>query len=156
MVKFQDYKDILELLKEKKARFLIIGGFAVNFYSRAKLTEDLDIWVESSPENARLIFEALSEFGYGNLNINESDFVKSDNVIHLGFPPVRIDFLTTVEGFEFNEAYKRRKRGYLFGIQNIPFISFDDLVKNKKLTGRPKDKFDVWWLKEYTNLNKRK
>jgi hypothetical protein len=154
MAKFQDYKDILKLLKEKKAKFLIIAGFAVNFYSRMKLTEDLDIWVESSPENTKLIFKALSEFGFGNLDVSESDFVKSDNVVQLGFPPVRIDFMTTVEGFEFDEAYKKRKRGSLFGMQNIPFISYDDLVKNKKLTGRPKDKFDIWWLKEYSNPKK--
>jgi predicted nucleotidyltransferase len=155
MAKFQDFKDILKLLKEKKAKYLIIGGNAVNFYSRMKLTEDLDIWVKPSPENAKAVFEALNEFGYGNLDISESDFIKEDNIVQLGFPPVRIDFMTTVEGFEFDEAYVKRKRGYLFGIQNVPFISYDDLVKNKKLAGRPKDKFDIWWLKQYSNPKKR-
>ena len=155
MAKFQDFKDILKLLKEKKAKFLVVGGNAVNFYSRMKLTEDLDIWVKPSLGNAKLVFKALSEFGYGNLEINESDFIKKNNIIQLGFPPVRIDFMTTIEGFNFDEAFKKKKRGYLFGIQNIPFISFDDLIKNKKLAGRPKDKFDIWWLKEYSNPKNR-
>jgi predicted nucleotidyltransferase len=154
MAKNPDYKELLTLLKEKKVKFLIIGGHAVTFYSRMKLTEDLDIWVEPTTENAEKVFEALSEFGYGNLELEISDFINEDSVVQIGYPPVRVDFMTTVEGLRFDEAYKRKKKGYLFGVNNVPFLWIDDLLKNKKLAGKPKDKFDIKWIKMYFNPKK--
>lgn len=151
MVKFQDFKELLKLLKEKKVKYLIVGGQAVNYYSRGKLTEDLDIWVEPSEKNAENVFIVLKTFGTGNLEIDLSDFILKDKVVQLGYPPMRIDFMTSIEGLDFDKAYANRSTGYLFGLKNQPYISFDDLVKNKIKTGRPKDKFDVLWLKKYFN-----
>ncbi|MCI0449586.1 MAG: nucleotidyltransferase [Chlorobi bacterium] len=154
MAKFQDFKELLTLLKEKNVKYLIVGGQAVIFYSRGKLTEDLDIWVKPTQENAKKIIGALSEFGYGDLDISESDFVNKNMVIQIGYPPMRVDFMTSIEGLDFDEAYKKKSKGYLFGLKNQPYISFDDLLKNKKNTGRPKDKFDILWLKKYFNPKK--
>lgn len=156
MERYQDFKELLKLLKEKKVKYLIVGGQAVNFYSRGKLTEDLDIWIGSSPENAENLMIVLEKFGTGNLKIELSDFLKKDNIIQLGFPPMRIDFLTSIEGLDFGKAYKNKKNGYLFGLRNQPYISFEDLIKNKKKTGRPKDKYDILWLKQYYNPKKAK
>ena len=154
MEKYQDFKELLRLLKEKKVKYLIVGGQAVNFYSRGKLTEDLDIWIDSSLENAENIIIVLEKFGTGNLNIELSDFLKKDSIVQIGFPPMRIDFMTSIEGLDFDKAYKNKKNGYLFGLKNQPYISFKDLVKNKKMTGRPKDKYDILWLKQYYNPKK--
>lgn len=151
MERYQDFKEFLKLLKEKKVKYLIVGGQAVNYYSRGKLTEDLDIWIESTPENAENIFVVLDEFGTGNLDIDVRDFIQQDRVVQLGYPPMRIDIMTSIEGLDFEKAYKNRSNGNLFGLRNQPYISFNDLIKNKKNTGRPKDKFDILWLKKYFN-----
>jgi hypothetical protein len=151
MEKFQDFKELLKLLKEKKVKYLIVGGQAVNYYSRGKLTEDLDIWIEPTPENAENVFIVLKTFGTGNLDVDISDFIKKDKVVQLGYAPMRIDIMTTIEGLDFDKAYKNRSNGYIFGLKNQPYISFKDLLENKKKTGRPKDKFDVLWMKKYFN-----
>lgn len=151
MERFQDFKELLKLLKEKKVKYLIVGGQAVNYYSRGKLTEDLDIWVEPSEKNAENVFIVLKNFGTGNLDIDVSDFIIKDRVIQLGFAPMRVDIMTSIEGLEFDKAYENRSNGYIFGLKNQPYISFDDLIKNKKKTGRPKDKFDILWMKKYFN-----
>jgi predicted nucleotidyltransferase len=151
MEKFQDFKELLKLLKEKKVKYLIVGGQAVNYYSRGKLTEDLDIWIEPTPENAENVFIVLNTFGTGNLDVDISDFINKDKVVQLGYAPMRIDIMTTIEGLDFDNAYKNRSNGYIFGLKNQPYISFEDLLKNKKKTGRPKDKFDVLWMKKYFN-----
>jgi len=156
MAQYQDFKELLTLLKEKKVKYLIVGGQAVNFYSRGKYTEDLDIWIEPTLKNAENIFVVLEKFGTGNLKIDLSDFVKKDSIVQLGFPPMRIDFMTTIEGVDFDAAFKNQKKGYLFGLRNQPYISFEDLVKNKKKSGRPKDKYDILWLKQYYNPKKTK
>jgi predicted nucleotidyltransferase len=154
MARNPDYKELLQLLKDKKVEFLVIGGHAVTFYSRLKLTEDLDIWVNPTEQNAKKVFKVLTQFGYGNLNLEVLDFIKKDSVVQIGYPPVRIDFMTTVEGLNFEESYKRKKHGYLFGVKGVPFLWIDDLIKNKKLANRPKDKFDVSWIKKYFNPKK--
>lgn len=156
MAKNQDFKELLKLLKEKKVKYLIVGGQAVNFYSRGKFTEDLDIWIEPTNKNAENIFLVLEKIGTGNLEIEISDFLKRDNIVQIGFPPMRIDIMTSIEGIDFNAAYKNKKKGYLFGLRNQPYISFKDLIKNKNKTGRPKDKFDILWLKKYYNPKKAK
>jgi predicted nucleotidyltransferase len=151
MGKFQDFKEFLKLLKEKKVNYLIVGGQAVNYYSRGKLTEDLDIWIEPTPENAENVFIVLKTFGTGNLDVDISDFINKDKVVQLGYAPMRIDIMTSIEGLDFDKAYENRSNGYIFGLKNQPYISFEDLLKNKKKTGRPKDKFDVLWMKKYFN-----
>jgi len=151
MGKFQDFKELLKLLKEKKVKYLIVGGQAVNYYSRGKLTEDLDIWIEPTPENAENVFIVLKTYGTGNLDVDISDFINKDKVVQLGYAPMRIDIMTSIEGLDFDKAYEKRSNGYIFGLKNQPYISFEDLLKNKKKTGRPKDKFDVIWMKKYFN-----
>ncbi|MBE2217265.1 MAG: hypothetical protein IAE90_03615 [Ignavibacteria bacterium] len=151
MERYQDFKEFLKLLKEKKVKYLIVGGQAVNYYSRGKLTEDLDIWIKPTPENAENIFVVLESFGTGNLDVSASDFIEQDKVVQLGYPPMRIDIMTSIEGLDFDGAYSNKSMGNIFGLKNQPYISFDDLLKNKKKTGRPKDKFDVLWLKKYFN-----
>lgn len=151
MEKFQDFKEFLKLLKEKKVKYLIVGGQAVNYYSRGKLTEDLDIWIEPTPENAENVFIVLKNFGTGNLDVDISDFIIKDKVVQLGYAPMRIDIMTSIEGLDFDKAFKNRSNGIIFGLKNQPYISFADLLKNKKKTGRPKDKFDILWMKKYFN-----
>lgn len=42
---------------------LVVGAFAVMIYSEPRYTKDLDVWVETSDENARRVFAALKDFG---------------------------------------------------------------------------------------------
>jgi hypothetical protein len=40
-------------------RYLVVGGYAVMKYTEPRYTKDLDIWVETSEENANAVFSAL-------------------------------------------------------------------------------------------------
>ncbi|KXK43691.1 MAG: hypothetical protein UZ05_CHB002002779 [Chlorobi bacterium OLB5] len=124
MAKNQDFKELLKLLKEKKVKYLIVGGQAVNFYSRGKFTEDLDIWIEPTNKNAENIFLVLEKFGTGNLDIEISDFLKRDNIVQIGFPPMRIDIMTSIEGIDFNAAYKNKKKRISFWTQKSAIYFF--------------------------------
>jgi hypothetical protein len=48
--------------------------------------------------------------------------MKENNVIQLGFPPVRIDLLTSLSGLNFDEAYKI-KNDVKFGEQKVHFLA---------------------------------
>ncbi len=58
-----DFKDLLRLLAEKEAKFLVIGGYAVIHYAEPRYTKDLDILIGTDADNAKKVFEALMEFG---------------------------------------------------------------------------------------------
>jgi hypothetical protein len=84
----------------------------------------------------------LRDFGFGDLEIMEDDVLNPDCVIQLGYPPNRIDLLTSISGVEFDEAYRDRKTG-IFGKSRASFISLEHLIRNKQVAGRAKDTADA-------------
>lgn len=76
------------------------------------------------------------------LGIQESDLCKTDTVIQLGVPPRRIDLLTSIAGVEFDAAWRSRALVHWRG-HEVAFLGFEELVQNKRSTGRPKDQLDV-------------
>jgi hypothetical protein len=87
----------------------------------------------------------LNAFGFQNLSLTERDFSTEDSIIQLGYPPFRIDILTSIDGVEFDHAWEKRIMVSLNGM-NVPFIGRDDLITNKKAAGRPQDIADVYRL----------
>jgi hypothetical protein len=146
MVLNQDFKEFIRSLNEHNVRYLIIGGYAVAFHGHPRYTKDLDVWIELAPKNAANILKALAQFGFGSLGLTEADFLESDQIIQLGYPPSRIDILTTLAGVDFENCYASR---VITTIDNIPmnFIDLENLKKNKKATGRLQDLADLENLK---------
>lgn len=89
----------------------------------------------------------LDSFGFGSLNITREDLLGPDTVIQLGCPPHRIDLLTGIDGVDFDEAWNRRMEVEVGGRQ-IPFISREDLITNKRAVARPQDLADVAKLEQ--------
>ena len=93
-------------------------------------------------DNASKILRALDQFGFGSLEVNESDFTVPDQMLQLGYPPRRIDILTTLPGVEFSECYPSRTTVEVDGV-SVNFIDLENLKKNKKATGRHQDLADL-------------
>ena len=138
----KDFKEFIELLNVHNVRYLVVGGYAVAFHGYPRYTKDLDVWIDLSPENADKIIKALKDFGFGSLGIKSEDFLKSDQIIQLGYPPDRIDILTTLKMIKFNDCYKDRIEIEIQGTK-INFIDIENLKKNKRATGRPQDVADA-------------
>jgi len=123
-------------------RYLVIGGYAVAFHGHPRYTKDIDIWVEMSPENAARMVRALEQFGFASLGLKVEDFTTPDQIVQLGYPPSRIDILTTPSGVEFASCYEARVQAIIDGVF-IQFIDLENLKKNKKATGRHQDLADI-------------
>ena len=150
MILFQDFKEFIQLLNKHKAKYLLVGGYAVSLYSRPKSTQDIDIFIESSMPNANKILKVLDEFGLASLGITVNDLTTKDRVVQLGVSPLRIDLMTSIEGVKFAKAYKNRTKITYWGVRNVSFISYKDLITNKKTVGREKDIQDLKWLQKYS------
>lgn len=143
----KDFKEFVELLEKHKAEYLIVGGYAVGFHGYPRYTGDLDIWLNPTKSNAEKIVCAVNEFGFTSYKLTVEDFTKEENVIQLGYPPLRIDLMTTLDGVDFKTCYKHKEEITIEGVK-INFISYKDLIKNKKTTGRHKDIDDIENLKK--------
>ncbi len=147
MVLSPDFREFLELLNEKEVEYLVVGGYAVVVHGYPRLTGDIDIWVRPTLENGRRVVSVLKEFGFGGLDISESDFLVSERIIQLGYPPVRIDLMTSIGTDKFESCFDRGKVVDVDGV-SINFIGFEDLKRSKKVAGRPRD------IDDLTNLTK--
>lgn len=75
----------------------------------------------------------------------EPRYTKENNIIQLGYPPIRIDLLTTLTGVTFETAWENKIQGR-YGKVKVYFISIEDLIQNKKVTGRNQDIIDLKYL----------
>ncbi len=145
-----DFKEFAELLNSNKVEYLVVGGYALAAYGHPRYTGDLDFWVGTDADNATRLLTALAQFGFSELGIRKEDFTSPNQVIQLGFPPGRIDLLTSIDGVDFNACYARRMETPVDGVP-LCFIALDDFKTNKKAVGRHQDLADLETLDRMDN-----
>lgn len=149
----EDYKDILQILLENKVKFLVVGAYAMAAHGYPRATGDFDIWVETSVENSKKTYKSLIDFGADIKDISEKTFTEKEIVFQIGVAPRRIDIITHIDGVDFPTAYKT-KQDIMLESMKIPFLSKENLIKNKEATGRLKDKADADSLKNIPSSEK--
>jgi len=143
-----DHIDFVRCLNRQAARFLIIGAHAIAFHAKPRNTKDFDVLIEPTRENAKRVIAALHDFGFGSLNITESDLATLGEIIQLGFPPNRIDIVNHISGVSFEQAWAGRVEGK-FGTESAFYIGKLDLIKNKEAVARPQDLADADLLRRF-------
>lgn len=144
-----DYKDLLKLLNKHKARYLIVGAYAVIYYTEPRYSKDIDIWIEPKKENAKKVFAALKEFGAPLRGMSEEDFAKKTQIYQMGVAPVRVDIIMGVGDLEFAAAWKYKVKASLENIK-VNIIGREQLIQIKKKVSRPSDLLDIEVLKKRT------
>ncbi|MBL7795597.1 MAG: nucleotidyltransferase [Saprospiraceae bacterium] len=138
----KDFREFIKSLNERGVRYLVIGGYAVNFHGYPRYTKDIDFWLDPDPENAERLLLALADFGFGGLGLTVSDFTNPANIVQLGHEPYRIDLLNEVEGLDFDECFQIKEIHELDG-EAVNFINLPNLIEAKKNAGRLKDLADA-------------
>ncbi len=137
-----DFKEFLQLLNSMRVEYLLIGGYAVGYHGYPRATADMDIWIAIRRGNAKKIVAALKEFGFDVPELSVELFLKENQIIRMGVPPVKIDIATTISGVTFAECYAERVVDVLDGVK-VNIISLRHLKANKKASGRHKDLNDL-------------
>jgi hypothetical protein len=133
--------------------YLVVGGHAVNAYTQARYTKDLDVLVRSTEANAHLIYKALASFGAPLAGVSPSDFFgHPDDYFQIGVEPDRIDILQSISGVSFDEAWSAATIGCLMDVP-VRFISREHLIANKIASGRPRDLGDADELRKFARDN---
>lgn len=137
----KDFREFVSLLNAHRVDYLVVGAYAVGAHGHPRYTGDLDVWVRPSPDNAARVVSALNEFGFASFKLKPEDFSRPGRILQMGYPPRRIDLMTSIEAVTFDTAYPKRLAVELDGLP-VNFIGLEDLKLNKKAAGRPKDLID--------------
>ena len=137
-----DFKEFIQSLNDNNVHYLVVGGYAVALHGYPRYTKDIDIWIESSQENAARLVQALEQFGFGSVGLKIEDFLEPDQVVQLGYPPNRIDLLTSLAGVDFQNCYGSKMAVDIEGLI-VNFIDRGNLKQNKMASGRLQDLADV-------------
>jgi predicted nucleotidyltransferase len=136
------FRPFIELLNSKGVEYVIVGGFALAFHGRPRYTGDIDFLIRSTAENAGKLAAVLAEFGFASLGLTVDDLVRPDSIVQLGYPPNRIDLLTSLSGVDAESVWEARVEGELDGLP-IHFIGREELIRNKRASGRAQDRADL-------------
>ena len=138
---------MLTALNDAGAEYLIVGAYALAVHGNVRATGDIDIWVRPTLENAKKVWRALEVYKAPKRNLSIEDLCDPEVVYQIGVAPFRIDFLTSIDGVSFDDAWKNRKKSVFDGV-SIESLGREDLLQNKRASGRPKDLVDAAWLEE--------
>ena len=161
---FADFQDLIALLNKHKAKYLVIGGYAVSRHAQPRYTKDLDIFILPAPDNAKAVFRALEEFGAPlrtrcapdadptapTRALTAKDFEDKGTWYTIGVPPIAIDILPEIPGVTFSVAWKNRATHVVDDATGLTahFISREDLIAAKLAAGRDQDLVDVAALRK--------
>ena len=141
----QDFKEFLKILNHKKIRYLLIGGYAVGYHGYPRATNDMDIFISKDIETANQMVSALKDFGFDIPQLKDELFLKENNIVRMGIPPMRIEIMNSISGVTFEDCYSKRIIEEIDGVQ-VNIINLEHLKINKKASGRYKD------LDDFENL----
>ena len=133
---------MLRELSATEAEFLIVGGHAVGVHGFVRATMDFDIWVRPTPENAARAYQAIIRFGAPMHGLTIDDLTTPGLIYQIGVKPERIDILTALSGVDFETAWTRRVEAIVDG-NSYDVIGREDLIANKRASGRPLDLIDA-------------
>lgn len=139
----ENLKQLLVALNDQKAKYVIIGGYAVFVHAQPRMTKDLDVFIESSPSNALAVFNALASFGAPLAGFTVKDFATPNVAARFGNPPICFDILQRISGVEFDQVYANSETMLIDGEVPARYISAEDLIQNKLASGRAQDLADV-------------
>lgn len=137
-----DFKEFLRLLNSHQVEYLLIGGYAVSYHGHPRTTADMDIWIAIQKENAEKMVTVLKEFGFDAPQLTADLFLKQNQIIRMGNPPMRIELLTTISGVRFEECYSERTVDVIDDVE-VQIINLEHLKRNKQASGRQKDLDDL-------------
>lgn len=143
----EDFRDLLVALADAGAEFVVVGGWAMAVHGRPRATEDLDVLVRATPENAERVYRALVAFGapVAAHGVSPSHFAEPGHAYRFGVKPNLVELLTKISGVEFDVGATDARVVELDG-RAVKVIGRAALLANERAAARPKDLDDVAWL----------
>ena len=125
-----------------KVEYAVVGGVAVNAHGYVRATNDLDIFIRPTEDNARAAFDALLALGVPLDGLTPADLLNEEENLRFGPNEDHIDILASIGEMPFDQVWRNRIETPVAGL-SVPFISKRDLIENKRQVGRLRDLADA-------------
>ena len=136
---------ICHLLNLAGAHYLVIGGQACILHGLVRTTEDVDLLIEETEENAQRIIIALSQLeDHAAAELSPKDIL--ENVVVKIADEIEVDVSTKAWKVSYPEAITTAQTVVIEGV-SIPFLSLDCLIASKE-TYREQDRWDILHFKQ--------
>lgn len=146
-----DIAQVCGRLNALEAKYLVVGATALQLWGTSRATQDIDILIEPTVENAARVLEALGTIGFGLAREHLPEEIAAKPVTVIGDSP-RVDILTRAWNLRWSDAAPRATTFEVEGV-SIPTASIEDLIASKR-TGRLQDAADIEVLEEIRRLRK--
>lgn len=137
-----DYRNLFRILNKHRVKYLVVGAYAVIYYTEPRYTKDMDVWVKTEGKNADKVYNALKEFGAPLKGVSSDTFSNGNMVYQMGVEPIRIDIIMGLKDADFNETWKKRVKSK-YGDIPINIIGLKELIDIKKSADRDHDRLDL-------------
>lgn len=141
----EDLVSVCRHLNEEGARYAVIGGMAMNHYGLVRGTQDIDLLVDGSVDNMKLVIRALGRLPDGAAHEIRPEEIQQYSVIRIN-DEITIDLLAKACGVTFQDAGDSLEMDDSLGVP-IPFVSPAILLRTKD-TYRDVDRRDAAFLRE--------
>ncbi|GBU27166.1 hypothetical protein R84B8_00691 [Treponema sp. R8-4-B8] len=142
----EEFKEFINLLNLNGVKYLLLGGWAVGYYSNPRTTKDIDFLVFIDNSNLKKLEKVFHDFKSPPINI---EILKEEKgYLFIGSPPLRIEVISNADGINIKDCYKRKNIIEIDDVK-INVISKEDLIINKKSTNRLKDLSDAEALENF-------
>ncbi len=135
-----DISKLLSSLNDRRVRYVLIGASAFPSHGYMRLTNDIDILIEPTRENAQRTLDALRDVGYDVTDLTV-DQVLTKKILFRQYV-LATDIHPYATGATFKTIWKNKKADTIEGVP-VFVASLGDLIKMKRAANRPKDREDL-------------
>lgn len=129
----------------EKVDYLFIGKSAAILLGYPDTTQDVDIFLPRSRENAERVLRALRRIGFTIDAATTMSILTGSEIVLLKGGPFALDIVHAPDGIDSFEAAKARRVMQ----QGFSVASLDDIIASKRATGRAKDIADLGRLEAF-------
>lgn len=138
----EEYLKLLRLFNEEGVEYVVAGGFAVAAHGYPRFTDDLDLFVRPTRENAERVHRATGRFGCQEDEFAVADVAQAAQYFSFARNDSWFDVMTSLAGVTFDECWQNHQVIEVAGVP-VRFISLGALRKAKAATARPQDLLDL-------------
>ncbi|CAD5255399.1 MULTISPECIES: hypothetical protein [unclassified Imperialibacter] len=145
-----EFLKVIDSLNNHQVLYMVIGGFAVNYYGHSRVTGDINLYLKDSLENRQNLINAIESLGYGRFESLLSVPMIAGYCEIMMDDGMYVDLMTQIPGIDPLAFDADREQCEKAIIQGVPvfYIGFRQLLKNKESTGRNKDLLDLEELRK--------
>ena len=147
---YRQAQEVRDAFARHSVRYLFIGKAGAILLGFPDTTQDVDLFIDRSPDNGRALVAALREVGFALTDDQAQDIVRGKDFVQLKSGPFDIDLLFAPDGIErFEDAWQRHVE-----VEGFPVCHLDDIIASKAAANRVKDRetlprlrsFRTYWM----------